>query len=247
MAFVIGAALLSAGTAAAVGGGGIYASMKGAKATQDANAASAIAQAEASNKVLAASIARQRQLQGLDTGYLNDNLAHYTPEAQGAQLTAAQGARSAAGTGAISGPDLNIAGITSDAPAAVRGEIAKRMASVHDYNTHNADAMGKLEGYNDSMQTNSLNDANATRNIGFINDLSNEEKSLVAPRTQIAQSGAYTPPSPYGALLTGAGNIAGSAAPAAGQGLYNILTAKPTATVPTAPTASTVDLTPKFE
>lgn len=190
----------------------VAASAGGAAITGQSNASNAEAQANAANQVLAANIAKQNGYEATNQATLNSNLNKYAPDAQAKQLSDAQTKRSGADVGAISASDPTYAPITQDAPDAVRGEIAKRMASTNDYAKGVANAQGQLGGYTDNWQQNSLNNADASRQIGYTNNLSDEERSLLGPEQQLAEHAAYQPPSPWGAILSGTGSILGSAA-----------------------------------
>lgn len=167
---------------------------------------------DARNEVLRGYIAKQEGFAGQNRGTFNSNLAGYAPEVQGQKLAAAQGARTDTNVGNVSAADPNAVPITADAPKAVRGEIAKRMLTVHDAATDRAKASGTLGGYGDVWQGNQLGNNNASREIGVVNNYSEGARHLLGPEQDLAAAAAYKPPSIWGQLLTGAGNMMGAAA-----------------------------------
>lgn len=174
--------------------------------------ANAQAQAAARNAVLAKNIQIQQGFADQNKGTFDANMAGYAQPAQEAKLGAAQDARTATNVGNISESDPNAVPIGDTAPAAVRSEIAKRMLSVHDGAVARAKASGALGGYGDAWQENQLGNNQASRDIGVTNNYSAGRKSLLVPEQDAAAAAAYKPPSIWGTLLSGAGNIMGGAA-----------------------------------
>jgi hypothetical protein len=187
--------------------------------TNASNLSNAQNQAAAANAVLGRNIATQQGFAGQNANTLQTNINSYAPGQQLGQLQEAQGARSAENIGNISGPDTGGIPTTGGAPAAVRGEIAKRMQATNSYAKGVAGAQGKLGGYNDSWLSNTLRNSQSNRDIGVVNNASEGRKALLKPEQDAAMAAAYSPPSPWGALLSGAGNIGASAAGARGFGL----------------------------
>lgn len=218
----VGTALLVGGTAASVGGNML---------TQNSNVKTAQNQANAANAVLQGNIAQQEQYSAQNEGTFNNNLATYTPDAQSTQLADAQTTRGNADVANIT-PETGTVLSPSTAPAEDTQDLANRMGAVMDYSTENAKNQGALEGYGDTWLTNSLNNAAANRQMGVVNSESQLEANLLPEEQQIAETGAWSPPSPWGSLLSGVGSIAASAG---GAQLGSALKA-PTATPSFTPT-----------
>jgi hypothetical protein len=176
------------------------------------------AEAAARNAVLQDTLRREQGFADANKGEQDKNLAHYAPGAQGQQLTDAQTARGNTVTGNMTTADPNDIPLTSDAPAAVRGEIAKRLMSVHDAAVTRAKDNANLGGYGDTWLTNSLNTADADRNIGVNNNYANGQKSILASLQDSAGAAAYKPPSIWSTILGGASSLAAGKAGAGGFG-----------------------------
>jgi hypothetical protein len=67
--------------------------------------------------------------------------------------------------------------------------------------------LAKLGGYNDAWFNNMLSGEEAKRQVGFGNSLAEEEKSLIGPEQDAAAAAVYRPPSLWGPLLQGAGQL----------------------------------------
>ena len=191
----IALATMAASTAASVGGG-----LMSSNSTLN----NAKAQADAANAQLQASLQKQAGYSAQTEGDFNNNLAKYTPDAQSAQLANAQGSRGAANVAAITGPDMST---PANAPAADTQDLAKRMGAVLDYAKTNAKNQGNLSGYGDTWLQNNLANAETNRQMAPVEQESQLEASLLPQRQQIAEAGAYTTPSPWGAILSGLGGI----------------------------------------
>jgi hypothetical protein len=92
----------------------------------------------------------------------------------------------------------------------VAAEYAKRAGAAHDYAAGIGQAEDNLGGYGDTWFQNNLRDQQASRDIGVTNSYSNEEKSLLPARQQLAQATAYKQPSIWGPVLSGVGSILGA-------------------------------------
>ncbi|MEY9506890.1 hypothetical protein ABIE87_006448 [Bradyrhizobium diazoefficiens] len=176
-------------------------------------------EAAARNAVLQDTLKREQGFADQNATEQGKNLAHYAPGAQGTQLTDAQTARGNTVTGNMTTADANDVPLTADAPAAVRGEIAKRLLSVHDGAVSRAKANANLGGYGDTWLTNSLNTADADRNIGVTNNYANGQKSILSSLQDSAGAAAYKPPSIWSTILGGGSSLlAGKAGAGSGFG-----------------------------
>lgn len=198
---------------------GLGAAGKIAAGSEAQNAAAR--EAAARNAVLKTTLDKENGLAGQNATLLNGNVAGYAPGAQDTQLHAAQDARTATSTGNISAADPNSVPITSDAPPAVRGEIAKRMLAAHDGAVDRAKLSGKLGGFGDTWLTNQLRTSEADRNIGVNNNYAEGNKSILPALQDDAAAAVYKPPSIWSTILGGASNVAAGAA-GAGKGLPSL-------------------------
>lgn len=188
---------------------------------------SASAKAKAANEQLAQSIAKQNAFYDKNKNDFSGAVNQYSPSAAPQALSDAQDARSNSATGNISAPlDPSTVANAGDAPAAVKGEIAKRMLATHDFAMTNAKNAGKLGGYGDMWFKTQLGNQAASRNIGLTNSMSEEEKALLSSKQQLAM--AQVGNSPWGPLLTGVSSILGSAS-GAGKGIGSLFRSAPTA------------------
>lgn len=204
----------------------------GGKYLSDKNAQNqAQREADARNAVVAKGVQKQGEYATANRGDFNTGLSTFDPNAQAAGLAGAQGARSAGNVGAITqqtGDDIEI---PSGSSPAVRGEIAKRLAATFGQSVDRAKAAGKLGGYADQGANNTLNVAQMGRDIGTRNTQSQLESSIIAPQADLAASGTYRPPSPWGTILQGAGNILGASAGRPGGFQPNIGVGNPLTTM----------------
>lgn len=97
--------------------------------------------------------------------------------------------------------------VGNGAPPAVANAYKGQMGKAHDYDTGYGENVGKLGGYNDAWFNNMLSGEEAKRQVGFGNSLAEEEKSLIGPEQDAAAAAAYRPPSLWGPLLQGAGQL----------------------------------------
>lgn len=169
-------------------------------------------EAAARNAVLDQTLAKEKGYAADNAGVFNQNIASYAPGAQPAQLEAAQNKRIATSTGAMTQTDPNSIPITSDAPPAVRGEIAKRLLAVHDGAVERAKLSGKVGGYGDTWFNNGLRTSEADRNIGVTNNFANGQKNILEPMQDLSAASVYKPPSIWSTLLSGASGVTAGAA-----------------------------------
>jgi hypothetical protein len=170
--------------------------------------ANATAQANARNAVVRSAINQLDQYGAQNRGTFNDLMAGYSPTNQATTLAADQAKRSDSNVNAITTENPNATPIQADASPATRSDLAKRMLAVHDMAVDRAKAQGQLGGYSDAWLTNELNNAQAGRDIGVINNFAEGRKALVQPESDLAAAAAYRPPSIWGPLLSGLGSIA---------------------------------------
>lgn len=167
----------------------------------------ATAQANARNAVVASAIGKLNAMEGQNQTTMSNLLSGYSAPAQQQQLANDQATRSASNTNAISAPTPSAVPIQSDASPMSRSDLAKRMLDVHDFAVNRAKAQGTLGGYSDAWLQNELNNAQAGRNIGVVNNAAEGRKALVGPESDLAAAAAYRPPSIWGPLLSGLGSL----------------------------------------
>lgn len=164
-------------------------------------------EANARNGVLSTAI------NGLGQDYNNINAPAFAGAVGGiptaGSLKGAQDARTNTIMGNVKGP----AGGTSapsDAPPALAASRASQMKNATDFIRNQGTATGNLGGYGDSWFNSGLNEQDAARKIGVGNLFANETKSLISPEQDLAGAAAYKTPSPWPALLQGAGGLLGA-------------------------------------
>lgn len=191
-------AAVAGGTALKVGGGML---------DRNSALANAEAQAKARNESLAKNIGLLDEFGDQNKGVFNADVGGYAPSEQTAALANAQQARGASAVYNMSPMETGSdAPIQSDASPASRSDLAKRMLAVHDLSTKRAKAMGRLGGYSDAWMANELRDKQAGRDIDTTNNMAHGRKGLIGPEGDLAAAAAYKPPSPWGAVLSGAGS-----------------------------------------
>lgn len=202
--------LLLAGAGAAAGAGGGFLGQQNALQTAQNEAA-------AGNASVAKNVGILDGFEQNNQATQNANLANYTPTAQSAQLATDQATRGNANVANISPTNPSSVPIQADASPATRSDLASRMLSLHDAATQRAQAQGTLGGYGDTWQQNQIGNQNASNTINTQNNIAGARQALIQPEAQLAEGGAYSPPSIWGPLLQGAGSVA-SAAGGAGLG-----------------------------
>jgi hypothetical protein len=175
-------------------------------------------EAAARNAQLEATLAKERGFAADNAKQFEGNIGNYAPGKQDEQLAAAQDKRTGNMTGAMTMADPNAVPLTADAPAAVRGEIAKRLVAAHDGAVERAKLNGTVGGYGDSWFKNALNTSEADRNIGVTNNFANGEKAILPAMQDLAAASVYKPPSIWGPLLSGAGSLVAGASGAGAFG-----------------------------
>lgn len=163
-------------------------------------------QADARNGALSNTI------NGLDSIYNKTNAPAFS-SAVGAVtpggLQTAQDARVANNVGAITKPDVN-APTGGDAPPAVANAYKGDLADAFKFATNQATASSKLGGFGDQWLNSNLAKQDAARKIGIGNRNAENLKSLLPDQQDIAGAEAYKPPSVWGSILSGGGNLLGS-------------------------------------
>jgi hypothetical protein len=202
---------------------GLAASTGGAALTGSSNAATANAQAQAANNILTS------KLNTLDGIYANqtgptfaDLMDNYSPAASSTGLTDAQNARTAAGEDNIWQQTADGVPLGEGGSPATQEAYAGQFKNAFDYATTAAENAGTVGGYTDDWFNDALADANAGRTIGAADNIAEGQKALIAPEQQLAENAAYRPPSPWGSIVSGAGNVLGSWAGTTGNGIGGI-------------------------
>lgn len=196
-------AMMIAGTTAAAGG-----SMMAQKDAQK----NAQRQTDARNAVVAQGVQKQGEYADANRGDFNTGVDAFAPATQAASLGAAQGARSADNVAAMTPGSAGDIPTTGSASPAVKGEIAKRLLATFQQSTDRAKAAGNLGGYSDAWTGNNLGVAQTGRDINTRNTQAGLDASTIGAKADLAQTGAYRPPSPWGPILQTAGTMLGSAA-----------------------------------
>jgi hypothetical protein len=185
---------------------GMAASAAGGAITRNSALNSAQSQAAARNGALSETIS------GLDNIYSKTNAPAFS-SAVGAVspsgLQTAQDARVATNVGAITKPNT-YAPSGGDTPPAVANAYKGDLSDAFNLATNEATNAGKLGGYGDQWFNSNLAQQDAARKIGIGNSNAENLKSLLPAEQDIAQAEAYKPPSPWGQILSGGGNMLGS-------------------------------------
>jgi hypothetical protein len=185
---------------------GMAASAAGGAITRNSALNNAQSQAAARNGALSETIS------GLDNIYTKTNAPAFS-SAVGAVspggLQTAQDARVANNVGAITKPNI-YAPSGGDTPPAVANAYRGDLADAFNFATNEATNAGKLGGYSDSWLNSNLAQQDAARKIGIGNSNAENLKSLLPAEQDIAQDEAYKPPSPWGQILSGGGDMLGS-------------------------------------
>jgi hypothetical protein len=182
------------------------ASAAGGAITRNSALNSAQSQAAARNGALSETVS------GLDNIYSKTNAPAFS-SAVGAVspsgLQTAQDARVATNVGAITKPNT-YAPSGGDTPPAVANAYKGDLSDAFNLATNEATNAGKLGGYGDQWFNSNLAQQDAARKIGIGNSNAENLKSLLPAEQDIAQAEAYKPPSPWGQILSGGGNMLGS-------------------------------------
>jgi hypothetical protein len=146
-------------------------------------------------------------------------------------LADAQAARTGTITGNMVKPDVNTIPLDPNAPPAVKAAYNSDLGSAFNFDTNAAKAAGNLGGYGDTWFNSGLGEQPAARTIGAGNSIAEEDKSVIQPEQQLASIEAYEPPSIWGQILQGGGNLlgaySGTHATGAGEGSAGECTGQP--------------------
>jgi hypothetical protein len=107
-------------------------------------------------------------------------------------------------------PAFRQAARAPNAPPAVRAAYNSDLGSAFNFDTNAAKAAGTLGGYGDEWFNSGLGEQAAARTIGAGNSIAEEDKSVIQPEQQLASIEAYRPPSIWGQILQGGGNLLGA-------------------------------------
>jgi hypothetical protein len=198
---------------------GIGASAAGSLISQNSALNNAQAQANAANGVLQEGIGQLANVYNKNNAPAFNSAVNAVANPTG--LADAQAARAGTITGNLVKPDVNTIPLDPNAPPAVKAAYNSDLGSAFNFDTNAAKAAGTLGGYGDQWFNSGLAEQGAARTIGAGNSIAEEDKSIIQPEQQLAEIEAYHPPSIYGQLLSGAGNIGGSAA-GAGKSLGSL-------------------------
>ena len=133
------------------------------------------------------------------------------------KLGPSQDARVANNVGNLTKPDIN-APTGGGAPPAVANAYKNDLADAFNFATNEATNAGKLGGYTDQWFNSNLARQDAARKIGIGNSNAENLKSLLPAEQDIAATEAYKPPSMWGQVLQGGGNLLGAASGRGGGG-----------------------------
>jgi hypothetical protein len=189
-------------------GAGIAASAAGSYLTQNSNLNTAAKQAAAENGVLSEGINQLNNIYAGTNAPAFQSAVNAVSNPTG--LADAQAARTGTITGNMVKPDVNTIPLDPNAPPAVRAAYNSDLGSAFNFDTNAAKASGTLGGYGDEWFNSGLGEQAAARTIGAGNSIAEEDKSVIQPEQQLASIEAYKPPSIWGQILSGGGNLLGA-------------------------------------
>lgn len=200
------AALLIGSVGASVAGGGIAAG----EAARNNNRV-----AEARNKVLRDTNAKNLALGDKNRSAFAQRIAEMAPENTAAALETAQTDRGTALENAIA-PVATEAPVAADAPQVIKSEFAKRLSDTMARSRGEAHTLGKIGGYGTQMQDQAIADAGLGRGINTNNNFVAGNARIMPYLQDYAEYKATKPDSGLGSILQALGQVAGQAAGARG-------------------------------
>jgi hypothetical protein len=188
------------------------AGVAGTMITQNEMQQNAERQAEARNRVLQATMAKNDTLaqQSRDTFAQRVADANKT---QDQQQKASKSRQDVLNKAVEKTPEIQKnegASISGSAPDIVDSDLASRMKSVIAEGKDRAKALSKLGGYGDSWLKQGFMDAQAGRDIGVTTNKAAGNSAILPYAQDIAEWKATEPISPLGAIISGVGNMYGS-------------------------------------
>ncbi len=188
---------------------GSLASVAGTVITTNEQRANAERQAKARNDKLQQVMSRNDQLAEKSQETFQNRMTDVQPEQAQNDQQAAESERAQALDTAVdrSAPTIPLAG---NAPAVVKSEIAKKMADVFAGGRAEAGRLAKLGARGDSWFNSGLQDTAAARDIGVQSNAAAGNLGILPHLQDFAETRAYKPISPWGAILSGIGSMAGS-------------------------------------
>jgi hypothetical protein len=188
---------------------GSLASVAGTVITTNEQRANAERQAKARNDELNRVLVRNDKLADESRQSFTQRMTDVQPDQAQNDQQAAETDRAQALDSAVdrSAPTIPLAG---DAPQVVKSEIAKKMQEVFAGGRAEAGRLAKLGARGDSWFNSGLQDTAAARDIGVQSNQAAGNLGMLPHLQDFAEHRAYKPISPWGAILSGIGNMAGS-------------------------------------
>lgn len=172
--------------------------------------------AEARNKVLRETNARNAALGAQNRSAFAQRISEMAPENTAAALDTAQTDRGTALESAIA-PAAIEAPAVSDEPAIIKSDLGKRLAETMAKSKAQAGALGKIGGYGAQLQDQAITDAGLGRSINTNNNFVAGNARIMPYLQDYAEYGATKPSSGLGQIISALGQMAGSAAGARGM------------------------------
>jgi hypothetical protein len=135
--------------------------------------------ANARNKVLGDYLARQDEWVDQNQTDFNTGLGAFMPDAQGAQRTGMETARSDSILGAIGGPNTGGVALRTNAPNFVTNEIDKKVSEARDLARNSGLRMAKMGSYGDTWQQNNRGIADTAHKVDTTNTIAKGNMALV--------------------------------------------------------------------
>lgn len=172
--------------------------------------------AEARNKVLRDTNAKNLALGDKNRSAFAQRIAEMAPENTAAELQTAQDTRGNALEQAIT-PQAIEAPVAADAPQVIKSEFAKRLSDTMARSRGEAHTLGKIGGYGTQMQDQAIADAGLGRGINTNNNFVAGNARIMPSLQDYAEYRATKPSSGLGELIGALGQVAGQAAGARGM------------------------------
>lgn len=169
--------------------------------------------AEARNRVLRETQARNKIASDESRSLFAKRIADMAPENTQPQLATEQGQRTDTIQSNIDeAPAIEALPEAAAAPKVVQTALGKRLAEAAEKATARSAAMGKLAGYGDFMQGQAISDEEAGRGIDTQANLIRGNMGILPALQDYAEISAYKPSSGLGEILSTLGSVAGMAA-----------------------------------
>lgn len=168
-------------------------------------------QAEARNQKMELTLGRNDKIADRTKADLDRRLDRVSPATTAKDQKTAAGQRTAQVKKTLASPTQATADVplSGDAPDVVRSAVAQKMLDVFHQGQDRAKAMGKLGSYGDTWFKQGLYNANFARDESIGNNFLHGNLAILPAQQDIAETRAYKPISPIGAILGGLGSMFG--------------------------------------